>query len=174
MLSKEKIHEKGTLLRDAVFASNDGLITTFAVVAGAYGASLSPSIVLILGFANLFADGISMSAGTYLGAKSEIEYESAEEKGVLSHLSPLKNGVVTFMAFVSVGLIPLIPFIFSIGNMFLFSALLVAVTLFAIGSLRSIFTHKPWFRSGIEMLVIGGIAAFVAFGVGFVIDRFVL
>ena len=74
MLSKEKLHEKGTLLRDAVFASDDGLITTFAVVAGSFGASLSPSVVLILGFANLFADGISMSTGTYLGTKSEIDY----------------------------------------------------------------------------------------------------
>ena len=174
MLSKEKLHEKGMLLRDAVFASDDGLITTFAVVAGSFGASLSPSVVLILGFANLFADGVSMSTGTYLGAKSEIEYETAEEKGVIDHVSPLRHGVITFVSFVLAGLIPLIPFIFSIGNMFLGSALLVAMTLFAIGSLRSIFTQKPWFRSGIEMLVIGGVAAFIAFGVGFVIDRFVL
>lgn len=174
MLSKDTLHERGTFLRDAVFASDDGLITTFAVVAGAFGASLSPSVVLILGFANLFADGISMSTGTYLGAKSEIEYEASEEKGTIEHVSPFKNGVVTFIAFVSAGLIPLIPFIFSIGNMFLGSGILVAVTLFAIGSLRSIFTHKSWLRSGIEMLLVGGIAAFVAFGVGFVIDRFVL
>jgi VIT1/CCC1 family predicted Fe2+/Mn2+ transporter len=174
MLSKEKLHEKGSLLRDAVFASDDGLITTFAVVAGSFGASLSPSIVLILGFANLFADGISMSTGTYLGSKSEIEYETSEEKGVIEHVSPLRHGAVTFVSFVSAGLIPLIPFVFSIGNMFSTSAILVAVALFAIGSLRSIFTHKPWFRSGIEMLVIGGIAALVAFSVGRVIDRFVL
>jgi VIT1/CCC1 family predicted Fe2+/Mn2+ transporter len=144
------------------------------VVAGSFGASLSPSIVLILGFANLFADGISMSTGTYLGAKSEIEYETSEEKGVIEHVSPLRHGAVTFVSFVSAGLIPLIPFVFSIGNMFSTSAILVAVALFAIGSLRSIFTHKPWFRSGIEMLVIGGIAALVAFAVGRVIDRFVL
>ena len=174
MLSKEKLHEKGTLLRDAVFASDDGLITTFAVVAGSFGASLSPTVVLILGFANLFADGISMSTGTYLGAKSEIDYETSEKEGVLDHVSPLTHGAVTFVAFVLAGLIPLIPFVFSLGNMFTTSALFVALALFGIGSLRSIFTHKPWVRSGIEMLVIGGAAAFVAFGVGYAIDRFVL
>ena len=174
MLTKEKLHEKGTLLRDAIFASDDGLVTTFAVVAGAYGASLSSSVVLILGFANLFADGISMSTGTYLGYKSEIEYESSEDKGAISHVSPLKNGIITYVAFILAGLVPLMPFIVARGNMFLESGVLVAVTLFAIGSIRSIFTHKQWFKSGLEMLLIGGLAAFVAFAVGLIIDRFVL
>ena len=73
---KEKIHDKASLIRDIVIAGNDGVVTTFAVVAGSLGASLSPSVVLILGFANLFADGLSMSTGAYLGVKSEIEFEN--------------------------------------------------------------------------------------------------
>jgi VIT1/CCC1 family predicted Fe2+/Mn2+ transporter len=174
MLAREKLHEKGTLLRDAVFASDDGLITTFAVVAGSFGASLSPSVVLVLGFANLFADGISMSTGTYLGAKSEIEYETAEDKGAVEHVSPFRHGLITFISFGLAGLIPLLPFVFSLGDMFMASALLVVIALFAIGSLRSLFTHKSWFGSGVEMLVIGGVAALVAYGVGYAIDRFVL
>nr|AQS34466.1 hypothetical protein [uncultured bacterium] len=174
MLTREKIHEKGTLLRDAVFASDDGLITTFAVVAGSFGASLSPSVVLILGFANLFADGISMSTGTYLGAKSEIEYENVGNQSSLEHVSPITHGAMTFASFVSAGLIPLIPFVFSLKNSFAISAGLVALALFGIGSLRSVFTHKPWLRSGVEMFCVGGFAALVAFGVGFVIDRYIL
>ena len=174
MLSKEKLHEKGTLLRDAVFASDDGLITTFAVVAGSFGANLAPSVVLILGFANLFADGISMSTGTYLGAKSEIEYESSEEKGILGHVTPLRHGLITFLAFIVAGFVPLIPFVFVLKDAFVLSAALVVIALFTIGSVRSIFTHRRWLKSGIEMLLVGGIAAVVAFGVGFVIDRFIL
>jgi VIT1/CCC1 family predicted Fe2+/Mn2+ transporter len=174
MLSKEKLHEKGTLLRDAVFASDDGLITTFAVVAGSAGASLSPSIVLILGFANLLADGISMSTGTYLGAKSEIEYENTGEKDILEHVSPLKHGLFTFVSFVSAGFLPLLPFIVSRGDMFLQSTIVVAVALFVIGSARSVFTKKPWVRSGFEMLIIGGIAAVVAYAVGYLIDRYII
>src|SRR4029079_17377960 len=58
-------------VRDIVYAANDGIVTTFAVVAGVRGAGLSPWIVLALGFANLAADGLSMAVGNYLGIKSE-------------------------------------------------------------------------------------------------------
>jgi VIT1/CCC1 family predicted Fe2+/Mn2+ transporter len=61
-------------------------VTTFAVVAGVTGASLSPTIVLILGFANLFADGFSMAVGNYLSTKSRKEFaekvRKAEEDSV--------------------------------------------------------------------------------------------
>jgi len=63
------------LLKAAVYGANDGIITTFAVVAGVAGAGLSPSIVLILGFANLIADGISMGIGDYLGERSENRFK---------------------------------------------------------------------------------------------------
>lgn len=61
-------------LGDFVYGATDGAVTTFAVVAGVVGASLSPSIVLILGFANLLADGFSMAVGNYLAAKAQREY----------------------------------------------------------------------------------------------------
>ena len=70
----------GEFLKDAVYAANDGIITTFAVVAGVVGASLDPVIILVLGFANLFADGISMASGSYLGTKSE-EDQCTQERG---------------------------------------------------------------------------------------------
>ncbi|HUC79925.1 MAG TPA: VIT1/CCC1 transporter family protein, partial [Flavisolibacter sp.] len=54
-----------------VYGGMDGCVTTFAVVAGAVGAGMNSSIILILGFANLLADGLSMSIGAYLSAKSE-------------------------------------------------------------------------------------------------------
>lgn len=60
-------------LGEFVYGGIDGSITTFAVVAGAYGADLSAAIVLILGFANLLADGLSMSIGAYLSAKTDRE-----------------------------------------------------------------------------------------------------
>ena len=63
-----------------MYGGLDGIITTFAVVAGVAGASLSAGVVLILGFANLIADGISMAIGDYLSSKSEREYEAAERK----------------------------------------------------------------------------------------------
>ncbi len=63
-------------LRDWVYGGIDGTVTTFAVVAGVTGAALSTKALLILGIANLLADGFSMAAANYSGTKAEIdEYE---------------------------------------------------------------------------------------------------
>jgi VIT1/CCC1 family predicted Fe2+/Mn2+ transporter len=58
-------------LGEFVYGGIDGSVTTFAVVAGAVGASLDSAIIIILGFANLLADGFAMSVGAYLSTKSE-------------------------------------------------------------------------------------------------------
>jgi vacuolar iron transporter family protein len=58
-------------LRDWVYGGIDGAVTTFAIVAGAVGADLSPRVVLILGVANLVGDGFSMAAGNFSGTKAE-------------------------------------------------------------------------------------------------------
>lgn len=65
----------GKLIKAAVYGANDGMITTFAVVAGVVGGGLTPAVVLILGFANLIADGISMGLSDYLGERSEQRYK---------------------------------------------------------------------------------------------------
>jgi len=73
-------------LRDWVYGGIDGAVTTFAVVAGSVGASLSTNIILILGIANLLADGFSMAAANYTGSKSESEdyarLKAVEEKHI--------------------------------------------------------------------------------------------
>lgn len=81
--SKHKeIHDtgKGKYIKSWVYGGLDGIITTFAVVAGVAGAALNVNIILILGFANLIADGISMAIGDYLSTKSENEYYEIERK----------------------------------------------------------------------------------------------
>ena len=71
--------EKGpkvSYLRDWVYGGIDGTVTTFAIMAGVVGASLSAGVVIILGIANLLADGFSMAAANYTGTKAEHdEYE---------------------------------------------------------------------------------------------------
>ncbi len=77
---EEAYHQRTTFLSfekeyiaEFVYGGIDGVITTFAVVAGSAGAELAVPIVLILGFANLIADGFAMSVGSYFSAKSENE-----------------------------------------------------------------------------------------------------
>ncbi|MEX2373682.1 MAG: VIT1/CCC1 transporter family protein, partial [Dehalococcoidia bacterium] len=60
-------------LRDAVLGGIDGAVTTFAVVAGSIGASLPGGVVVVLGVANLLADGLSMGVGNFLGVRSEAQ-----------------------------------------------------------------------------------------------------
>jgi VIT1/CCC1 family predicted Fe2+/Mn2+ transporter len=72
--------EQGQYLKSLVYGGLDGIITTFAVVAGVAGASLSAGIVLILGFANLIGDGLSMAIGDYLSTKAENDYNRAERE----------------------------------------------------------------------------------------------
>ncbi|WP_075997265.1 VIT1/CCC1 transporter family protein [Salaquimonas pukyongi] len=64
---------KPSYVRDFVYGGIDGAVTTFAVVAGVVGAELSATIIMILGFANLLADGFSMAAANYSGTKTVID-----------------------------------------------------------------------------------------------------
>ncbi len=62
---------RNNYLRDWIYGGIDGAVTTFAIVAGVVGAELSPAVVLVLGFANLLADGFAMAASNYIGTKAE-------------------------------------------------------------------------------------------------------
>jgi VIT1/CCC1 family predicted Fe2+/Mn2+ transporter len=173
-MAQISLHEKATLLHDAVLAGSDGIVTTFAVVAGSQGASLSSKVVLILGFANLFADAFSMAAGNYLGFKSELEIEKGHKSEILHHHKPFRHWIITFVAFSVAGLLPLLPFVFETSRGFEKSLLLVGLSLFLVGVLRARVTKKNMVQGGFEVLAIGGIAAFVAYIVGFLIDVYII
>jgi VIT1/CCC1 family predicted Fe2+/Mn2+ transporter len=75
--------------REVIYGGIDGIITTFAVVAGFSGAALSADtttqlsflVVLLFGLANLFADGVSMGLGSYLSVRSEQDlYRTSRKK----------------------------------------------------------------------------------------------
>lgn len=234
-ISKEEHQiEQGRYLKDYVYGALDGIVTTFAVVSGVTGASLSVTIILILGFANLLADGISMSVGNYLGSKSEIDYYKKERsresweidnypkgekeevrqiymkkgfkgkdlemivktitadkklwidemmkdelKMMREEKSPAKAGLATFIAFVAAGFIPLLSYVIALSFPFIIpfsfeiAVLLTAITIFAVGSIRCLFIEKSWYRAGLEMLVVGGLAAIAAYYIGFLISGFV-
>lgn len=70
----------GKYIKSIVYGGLDGIVTTFAVVAGSVGGELSLKVILILGFSNLLADGFSMAVGDYLSTKSQNEYEKMIQK----------------------------------------------------------------------------------------------
>ena len=64
---------QASYLRDWIYGGIDGTITTFAIVAGVVGADMPGRVVLVLGLANLIADGFAMGAGNYSGTKAELD-----------------------------------------------------------------------------------------------------
>jgi VIT1/CCC1 family predicted Fe2+/Mn2+ transporter len=226
--------ESGAYIGEAVYGALDGIVTTFAVVAGVAGANLSAGVVLVLGFANLIGDGLSMGVGSYLSTKSKREYQQSErererwevenypegeiheireiysrkgfqgddldravavitsdkdiwvetmmneELGILEEDGhPFFNGLSTFLSFLVAGFIPLLFFVIGLAfpemakYSFQISVILTAVTLFAVGSLRVLVTQTNWWKSGFEMLIVGGAAAGAAYLVGYFLQGLV-
>ena len=79
--SSEDWHQsEGGLLKPIIFGGLDGILTSFAIVAGAAGGGLSPEVVLVLGFSNIFADALSMGVGEFLSSKATNEWILSEKK----------------------------------------------------------------------------------------------
>lgn len=79
-------------LGDAILGAIDGTVTTFAIVAGARGAQLSPGIALVLGFANVLADGFSMAVSNYLKAKADLQVVEHARRVEESHIDRIPDG----------------------------------------------------------------------------------
>jgi vacuolar iron transporter family protein len=152
-------------VRDLVYGANDGIITTFAVVSGATGGALSAAAVLIIGAANLAADGMSMGVGNLLAIRA---HERVREVQGLpeEEAYPWKHGAATLLAFVAAGAVPLLPFLFPgiSGGRTMWSTALTFVALFVVGAARATLTHERWWRAGLETLSLGALVAAAAYG----------
>lgn len=78
--NEEQHQTEGGMLKPIIFGGLDGILTSFAIVAGAAGGELSPNTVLILGFSNIFADALSMGVGEFLSSKAENEWILSERE----------------------------------------------------------------------------------------------
>jgi VIT1/CCC1 family predicted Fe2+/Mn2+ transporter len=156
-------------LGDLVYGANDGLITTFTVVSGVAGAGLPPSVVLILGFVNLLADGFSMGASNYLAIRAESQ-AGGRDRGVRE---PLLHASATFGAFLGIGIIPLLAYLVPAArsHAFLVSCLGTAAAMYGVGASRAWVTARKGWRCGLEMLGVGTVAALVAYGAGALLSR---
>jgi VIT1/CCC1 family predicted Fe2+/Mn2+ transporter len=154
-------------IRDLVYGANDGLITTFAVVSGVSGGALSHVAVLVIGAANLAADGVSMGVGNLLAIRAD---ERAREADGLPELEayPWKHGMATLLAFVGAGALPLLPFVIPLAsaNRLAWSTGGTFVAMFGLGCVRGLITRDRWWRTGIETLALGGVVALAAYGAG--------
>lgn len=167
-------------LGELVYGAIDGTVTTFAVVAAAAGAGLNSTIVIILGIANLIGDGFSMGASAYLAAKSERDlkkrhHTESDTKEEFAHdETPLQDGAITFVSFVIVGFVPILPYVvdalaglkISLNDLFMISTIATAITFVAVGWLKASVTKTSHLRAAGETLLLGGVAAGLSYVLG--------
>jgi len=221
-------------LSDFIYGAIDGAVTTFAVVAGVAGAGLSAPIVIILGLANLFADGFSMAISNYLGSRADEQlldkaknieqhhintYPEGEREEIrqifaakgfkdqnLEHAvqtitsdverwvnemlhnewglqpnskSALRAAISTFIAFVTVGSLPILPFLYNalthenihITHPYTWSTILTGLGFIIVGALKSRFVEKHWLAEALITLFVGGAAAALAFLIGILLQN---
>ncbi len=215
-------------LKDFIYGAIDGAVTTFAVVTGVAGAGLSSGIIIVLGLANLLADGFSMGISNFLGSRAEnqkrakirkdeaweienfpagereeirqiyakkgfkgkqleqlvdvitsdkklwIDTMIQDEHGLpLEDSNPWYAGAATVIAFILVGFIPLITFIVNwffpglIAQPFLGACLLTALAFALVGTWKGIVVEQNPLWSALETMSVGGVAALLAYGVGY-------
>jgi vacuolar iron transporter family protein len=218
-------------LSDFIYGAVDGAVTTFAVVAGAAGASLDESVVIILGGANLLADGFSMAVSNFLGSRAERQQRQRARREEQRHIrlvpegereeirqifaskgfegrdlervvevitsdpelwtetmmseelgygsaepNELRAAAATLVAFILIGFLPLVVFVYDLASSaevadpFTWSAVLTAVAFLVVGGMKSRFVDQPWWRSALETLVVGGLAAVLAYATGAFLD----
>lgn len=226
---KQRIQKgiKHFYLKDFIYGSIDGVVTTFAIVAGSVGANFSSEVVVILGLANLVADGFSMAVSNFLGTQAEMEVKAKAEEEEKLHIklvpegereevrqiflrkgisgdalekivevitsneelwiktmlqeeigittqdvSPLKAALFTFIAFLLIGAFPISIYLlqlylgFQFEHPFLWSSMITVFAFFTVGSIKSWYVEKSWIRCGIETVILGGGAAFLAYAIG--------
>jgi vacuolar iron transporter family protein len=214
-------------LQDFIYGAVDGTVTTFAVVAGVAGADLDETVVIILGGANLIADGFSMAVSNFLGTRAERQQRERARRREQDHIRAMPEGereeirqifaakgfegddlervvgvitsdpelwtetmmreelgfgatepneyraaASTLTAFLTVGFLPLTVYVYDaaaagdVENAFTWSAVMTGVAFFVVGALKSRFVDQSWWRSALETLVVGGLAAVLAYATG--------
>jgi hypothetical protein len=85
-------------LHDWMYGATNGTVTTFVIVAAVVGADLPLTVALVLGLANLFANGLAVAARRYLSTKRSLD----------NYIRPPAQAALnTLGAFILCGLVPL-------------------------------------------------------------------
>ena len=146
-----------SFISEFIYGGMDGVITTIAIISSIIGADISTKYALILGLANVLSDGFSMGISRF---NSLVDLQKENK------YYPYYSAFFTFVFFVIMGSIPLIPFLFiSLHNEKIMKIMLLCFGLLSfivIGVIKGLYTKKM-IKSLIEVILIGSFGAFIAF-----------
>jgi VIT1/CCC1 family predicted Fe2+/Mn2+ transporter len=163
-----KIKNWNRYLGEFVYGSFDGVVTTFAVIAASAGASLSSAVIVVLALANLIADGFSMGSSAFLSDKAHGSDKLENGK------TPKMVGLSTFIAFVLIGFLPAIPYLIDVvvglgtnsTELFMVSSSMAVVAFLMVALIKAKGDNSSPFRSIIETIGLGVLAAALAYFLG--------
>ncbi len=187
-IQEMKILNRGEKLRDFVFGFNDGAVTTLVVIVTLVVIGIDNFIIILAALANIFGAGIAFTLGDYISVKSQMNFikSFSSNKKLSKHEKleiidiikgfdkPEKIALTAFSAFILSGLLAILPFfILQSFNSLITSLFIVFGSVFIVGLYRSKYTHKNKIRSGIEMVIIAGLALLSAYIIGTFIGTYI-
>lgn len=219
-----------SIIREAVFGLQDGMVSTFGAITGIAAATNDQFTVILAGAVIIAVESISMGVGSFMSSKSEKEIderkiheekiellenpeaEKIELEGMFiddgwpkklaksmaleasknkdlflkemayrelklipdNATSPGKNGIAMLFSYIIGGFVPLtVYFILPIKSAIPISIFVTLIGLFLVGVWTTTFSKRKWWRAGFEMLLLAGIAGFVGYYIGQLVDKII-
>ena len=164
-MDKSKFYKK--YLPSIVYGGSDGAVSYFTLMAGAYGAGLPIKMLIAVGVSNIFADAFSMASADYLSEDSKAK----ENKSLAG-----QNAFVTFISFIALGVLPLIPTVYAYTTldpsgtlpfeMFIMSSALTMLGFICIGYLRAKVLNRNTKYTILQSILICSVSAIMAYYIG--------
>ncbi|MBI4144240.1 VIT1/CCC1 transporter family protein [Candidatus Woesearchaeota archaeon] len=166
-------------IRDIILGGQDGLVNVLGLVLGVAAATMDTRTIIISGLAGTFAESISMAAVTYTGFKAardvgKRKYKNHHAKKYLmtEYGKPFTSAIVVGISSLLGSILPIISFFALPVEQAMYSSVIIAIiVLFIIGSTKGILARQEWYKTGIEMAIIGTIAALAGFIVGEILKK---
>lgn len=157
---RNKIH--GDYLRSAFFGIEDSLVSTTGLIAGIGAGMQDPKFIVLAGIVGVSVEAVSMAAGEFLSEQTTNELKRGRSKD-----RPVLGGIIMLIAYFTAGLLPIAPIIFLPPSIsVLASVALALIGLFILGLGKGKITGCSPLRSGLEVLVVGGVACAIGIAVG--------
>ena len=160
----KKHHFDRDYVRSSFFGIEDSLVSTTGLIAGVAVGTQDAKFVILAGLVGIAVEAVSMAAGEFLSEETTHDLDKRDEA------NPITGGLIMLVSYFGAGLIPLLPIMLLPKSYSLYVSVLAAlVGLFILGLIKGKVTGKSPLRSGIEVLVVGGVAAAIGIAVGVVL-----